>query len=128
MAALCLAGSDDKVYEGEWRNGILYGKDLSRVGLRVGNDLANMNVGENGDGGSGGSESEDGDSPDSARSETSQDGGGRKSLVTAQVSSQIKPKTGHRLVTGRQFEGQWRNSAPWAGLGMWRECGAGKAL
>eukprot|EP01052_Picozoa_sp_SAG31_P029899 SAG31_NODE_3015_length_4786_cov_2.418818_3_plen_870_part_00 len=109
--------TDEKVYEGEWRNGILYGKDLSRVGLRVGNDLASMEVGTDAED-TGSVSASDDDQTDVATSKV-QDST-RKQIITAQVQSQIKPKAGHRLVTGRQFEGQWRNSAPWSGLGMWR--------
>ena len=38
----------------------------------------------------------------------------RKPVLTAAV----KPKAGHRLVTGRRFEGEWRDGKPWTGLGM----------
>ena len=41
---------DGNVYEGDWRNGILYGKDLSGMSkLNVGNDLSNMVIGGDGD-------------------------------------------------------------------------------
>ena len=42
------------------------------------------------------------------------------SSLKVEIQAAIKPKAGHRLVTGRQFEGEWRDSAPWSGLGMWR--------
>ena len=66
--------------QGEWRNGILYGKDLSRAGLRVGNDLASMAV----EGGGGSGSEEDEEEEDEAGSSTSLQGGGKK-IDTSQV-------------------------------------------
>jgi hypothetical protein len=107
--------ADDNVYEGEWRNGILYGKDLSKAGLRVGSDLSKMVVEGDGSGA---------DGPMSDRSSSSradsERGAGRRKEAKMEIQAAIKPKAGHRLVTGRQFEGEWRDSAPWSGLGMWR--------
>jgi hypothetical protein len=111
--------TDGNVYEGDWRNGILYGKDLSQLNkLSIGNDLSKMVIGADDDG----DESTASGPAQSALSKTSSAGADtptehrKKPVLTAG----IKPKAGHRLVTGRRFEGEWRDGKPWTGLGMFR--------
>ena len=106
--------TDGNVYEGDWRNGILYGKDLSRLNqLNVGNDLSKMTIG--------------GDDDDDARSSATAESAGVPSSSVSKEATKglamtggVKPKAGHRLVTGRRFEGEWRDGKPWTGLGMFR--------
>ena len=111
---------DGNMYEGDWRNGILYRKDLSKVGGEL-----SMTEGE--------TEAEE----DGAASEHSASASQSPSVASAALSKAsskdagkapsrlalvpgIKPKAGHRLVTGRRFEGEWREGKPWTGLGMFR--------
>eukprot|EP01043_Picozoa_sp_COSAG02_P055649 COSAG02_NODE_6486_length_3542_cov_12.720681_1_plen_1002_part_10 len=105
---------DGNVYEGDWRNGILYGKDLSAMKLSVGNDLSKMTVGVDDDG-------DDKSTPSGPANSTLSDS---EAPVVAPkrpaLTASIKPKAGHRLVTGRRFEGEWRDGKPWTGLGMFR--------
>jgi hypothetical protein len=102
--------TDGNVYEGEWRNGILYGKDLTRIS--VGNDLSKMEIGVD---------------SNHVQSKQVSEADSHEANSIASVSAhglamvaKVKPKPGHRLVTGRQFEGEWRNGKPYTGLGMFR--------